>query len=74
MDRQRRAGLLFVLPAVVYFGLVFLVPLIESVIGSFCTWGRNARIGGDGVPTVREGGRQHSNFDATRSDGSSGSF
>src|SRR5437660_7903258 len=35
MDRQRRAGLLFVLPAVVYFGFVFLVPLIESVIGSF---------------------------------------
>lgn len=35
MDRQRRAGLLFVLPALVYFSLVFLVPLIESVIGSF---------------------------------------
>jgi ABC-type sugar transport system permease subunit len=35
MDRQRRAGLLFVLPAVVYFSLVFLVPLVESVIGSF---------------------------------------
>jgi ABC-type sugar transport system permease subunit len=35
MDRQRRAGLLFVLPALVYFGLVFLVPLVESVIGSF---------------------------------------
>ena len=35
MDRQRRAGLLFVLPAVVYFGGVFLVPLVESVIGSF---------------------------------------
>ena len=35
MDRQRRAGLLFVLPALAYFGLVFLVPLIESVIGSF---------------------------------------
>src|SRR5256884_4520725 len=35
MDRQRRAGVLFVLPAVVYFGCVFLVPLIESVIGSF---------------------------------------
>jgi multiple sugar transport system permease protein len=35
MDRQRRAGLLFVLPAVVYFGLVFLVPLAESVVGSF---------------------------------------
>ena len=35
MDRQRRAGLLFVLPALVYFGLVFLVPLVESVVGSF---------------------------------------
>jgi multiple sugar transport system permease protein len=35
MDRQRRAGLLFVLPAVAYFALVFLVPLVESVIGSF---------------------------------------
>ena len=35
MDRQRRAGLLFVVPAVMYFGGVFLVPLIESVIGSF---------------------------------------
>ncbi len=35
MDRQRRAGLLFVLPALVYFSLVFLVPLGESVVGSF---------------------------------------
>jgi multiple sugar transport system permease protein len=35
MDRQRRAGLLFVLPALAYFSFVFLVPLIESVIGSF---------------------------------------
>src|SRR2546427_3655852 len=35
MDRQRRAGLLFVLPAVVYFGGVFLLPLVESGIGSF---------------------------------------
>jgi len=35
MDRQRRAGLLFVLPAVLYFALVFLIPLVESVIGSF---------------------------------------
>src|SRR2546429_2506625 len=35
MDRQRRAGLLFVLPAVIYFGGVFLVPLVESVVGSF---------------------------------------
>lgn len=35
MDRQRRAGLLFVLPAVIFFSLVFLVPLVQSVIGSF---------------------------------------
>jgi multiple sugar transport system permease protein len=35
MDRQRRAGLLFVLPAVVYFACVFLIPLLESVLGSF---------------------------------------
>jgi ABC-type sugar transport system permease subunit len=34
MDRQRRAGLLFVLPALAYFCLVFLLPLAESVIGS----------------------------------------
>ena len=27
MDRQRRAGLLFVLPALLFFGSVFLVPL-----------------------------------------------
>ena len=35
MDRQRRAGLLFVLPALVYFCLVFLVPLIQSIVWSF---------------------------------------
>ena len=35
MDRQRRAGFLFVLPALVYFSLVFLAPLAESVVGSF---------------------------------------
>ena len=35
MDRQRRAGFLFVLPAVLFFSSVFLVPLIQSVIGSF---------------------------------------
>lgn len=34
-DRQRRAGLLFVLPALVYFCLVFLVPLAQSILGSF---------------------------------------
>src|SRR2546425_693152 len=35
MDRQGRAGLLFVLPALVYFCLVFLVPLIQSIVWSF---------------------------------------
>ena len=35
MDRQRRAGFLFVLPAVIFFSLVFLVPLAQSVAGSF---------------------------------------
>jgi multiple sugar transport system permease protein len=33
--RQRRAGLLFVLPAALYFACVFLCPLVESVLGSF---------------------------------------
>jgi ABC-type sugar transport system permease subunit len=35
MDRQRRAGLFFVLPAVLYFACIFLIPLAQSVIGSF---------------------------------------
>jgi multiple sugar transport system permease protein len=35
MDRQRRAGLLFILPALLYFCLVFVVPLVESLVGSF---------------------------------------
>lgn len=35
LDRQRRAGLFFVLPAVLFFSSVFLVPLIQSVAGSF---------------------------------------
>ncbi len=35
LDRQQRAGLLFVLPALLYFSLVFLVPLVQSVVGSF---------------------------------------
>jgi multiple sugar transport system permease protein len=34
-DRQRRAGFLFVLPAVLFFSFVFLLPLVQSVIGSF---------------------------------------
>ena len=35
MDRQRRAGLCFVLPALAYFCFVFLIPLAQSVVGSF---------------------------------------
>ncbi len=35
IDRQRRAGFLFILPAVVFFTLVYLVPLIESITLSF---------------------------------------
>jgi multiple sugar transport system permease protein len=35
MDRQRRAGFLFVLPAVLFFSFVYLLPLVQSVIGSF---------------------------------------
>src|SRR3989442_11231488 len=35
MDRQRRAGFLFVLPAVAYFTAVYFVPLVESLVGSF---------------------------------------
>jgi ABC-type sugar transport system permease subunit len=35
MDRQRRAGLLFVLPALLFFGSVFLLPLAQSVVQSF---------------------------------------
>ncbi len=35
MDRQRRAGLFFALPAVLFFSFVYLLPLVQSVIGSF---------------------------------------
>ena len=35
MDRQRRAGFLFVLPALLFFGSVFLLPLAQSVVHSF---------------------------------------
>jgi ABC-type sugar transport system permease subunit len=34
-DRQNRAGFLFVLPAVLFFGCVFLLPLAQSVAYSF---------------------------------------
>ena len=35
MDRQRRAGFLFVLPALLFFGSVFLLPLAQSIAYSF---------------------------------------
>jgi multiple sugar transport system permease protein len=35
LDRQQRAGFLFVLPAVIFFACVYLVPLFQSVVGSF---------------------------------------
>ncbi|HSB71976.1 MAG TPA: sugar ABC transporter permease [Candidatus Methylomirabilis sp.] len=35
MDRQRRTGFLFVLPALLFFGSVFLLPLAQSVLYSF---------------------------------------
>jgi multiple sugar transport system permease protein len=35
LDRQRRTGFLFALPAVLFFSSVFLLPLVQSVIGSF---------------------------------------
>lgn len=35
IERQQRAGFLFVLPAVLFFASVFLVPLFESIVGSF---------------------------------------
>ncbi len=35
MDRQRRAGFLFILPALLFFGSVFIMPLAQSVVNSF---------------------------------------
>ena len=35
LDRRKRAGFLFVLPALVFFGSVFLLPLAQSVLYSF---------------------------------------
>jgi ABC-type sugar transport system permease subunit len=34
-ERRQRAGFLFVLPALVFFGAVFIVPLVQSVLYSF---------------------------------------
>jgi multiple sugar transport system permease protein len=35
LDRQKRAGFLFVLPALLFFGSVFILPLAQSVMYSF---------------------------------------
>ena len=35
MDRQKRAGFLFVLPALLFFGSVFILPLVQSITYSF---------------------------------------
>ena len=35
LDRRKRAGFLFVLPALLFFGSVFIVPLAQSVMYSF---------------------------------------
>ena len=35
LDRRKRAGLLFVLPALLFFGFVYLLPLAQSVMYSF---------------------------------------
>ena len=35
IDRRRRAGFLFVLPALLFFGAVYIVPLAQSVLWSF---------------------------------------
>ena len=35
LDRRKRAGFLFVLPALLFFGFVFILPLAQSVMYSF---------------------------------------
>jgi ABC-type sugar transport system permease subunit len=35
LDRRKRAGFLFVLPALVFFGSVFILPLAQSILYSF---------------------------------------
>jgi raffinose/stachyose/melibiose transport system permease protein len=35
LDRRKRAGFLFVLPALLFFGFVFILPLIQSITYSF---------------------------------------
>src|SRR5216683_2110506 len=38
MDRQRRAGFLFVLPAVAYFACVYFIPLAVSLVAAALIW------------------------------------
>ena len=35
LDRRNRAGLFFILPAVLFFGSVFMLPLVQSILYSF---------------------------------------
>ena len=35
LDRRKRAGFLFVLPALLFFGSVFILPLAQSILYSF---------------------------------------
>ena len=35
LDRRKRAGFLFVLPALLFFGSVYLLPLAQSIMYSF---------------------------------------
>src|SRR5207247_5234934 len=35
LDRRNRAGFLFVLPALLFFGSVFILPLVQSILYSF---------------------------------------
>jgi len=35
LDRRKRAGFLFVLPALLFFGSVFILPLAQSIMYSF---------------------------------------
>jgi len=32
LDRRKRAGFLFVLPALLFFGSVFILPLVQSIL------------------------------------------
>ena len=54
MSRRGMVGLLFVLPAVLYFGLIYFYPLVQSFIMSFqsISFGEARFIGLDGYRSV----------------------